>query len=98
RGAVRGVRHLGAQGGPEAVDAADVGDAGLVGGDQGREEGAGAVVDAAPAHVEGALPLVGRVGDEAAAAGDARVVEQQVDVGGLVPGEGLVAEARHLGG
>ncbi len=56
-----------------------------------RQEGASAVVDAEPADVEGALPFRALVRDHAAAAADAGVVEQQVDLVGVVV-------ARHLGG
>ena len=57
-GAVGGVRHAGAERRPEAVDAAGVDDVAVVGLQQHRQEGAGAVVDAAPADVEGPLPLL----------------------------------------
>src|SRR5205823_10375950 len=46
---------------------------------------------------EGAFPLVPLAGDEAAAATDAGVVEQQVDVVGLVLVDDLVTEAVDLG-
>jgi hypothetical protein len=47
---------------------------------QQRQERARGVVDAAPAHAERLLPQRAIAGDEAAAATDAGVVEQQVDV------------------
>jgi hypothetical protein len=69
---------------------------GLVGRDQHRQEGADAEIDAAPADIEGALPLLSRVGEQAAAAADAGVVEQKVDpVGLLLLGE-LVAESLEM--
>ena len=56
------------------------------------------MVVATPADVEGPLPLVLLVDDQAAAAADAGVVEQEVDaVGILVPGDGI-AEATNLDG
>ena len=67
----------------------------LVGGDQQRHEGAHAVVHAAPADVERALPHGAVVGDDGAAAADAGVVEQQVDVIGLVLGDDGIAEGEH---
>ena len=45
---------------------------------QHRQKGANAEIDAAPADVEGLLPLLARIGEQAAAAADARIVEQQV--------------------
>jgi hypothetical protein len=47
-----------------------------------RQEGAHAEIDAAPADVEGALPLIARAGEQAAAAADAGIVEQQMDLVG----------------
>ena len=44
------------------------------------DEGAAGIVDAVPADIEGALPFLARAFDEAGAAADAGVVEQQVDV------------------
>src|SRR5258707_197693 len=79
RGAVGGVR-LAHVGGPEAVDAGDVDDVTFVRLQQKRQKGAYAEIDAAPADVEGALPLRSRVGDHAAAAADASIVEQQMDL------------------
>ena len=79
-GAVRGVRDVRAQRGPEAVDAAGVDDVALFARQQQRHEHTGAQVYAAPAHVEGGLPLVASVCNETSATADAGVVEQQVDV------------------
>ena len=64
----------------------------LVGGDEQRQEGSGAVVDAAPTHGEAPVPRFTGVGEEAAAAAQAGVVEQEVDVVGLVLLDDLVAE------
>ena len=95
-GAVGGVRHAQSDRGPEAVDAAGVDDVALVGLQQHRQEGADAEINAAPADVEGPFPLLAGVGEQAAAAADAGVVEQQMDlVGGLLLGD-FVAEAREL--
>ncbi|MGY4488546.1 hypothetical protein ACVWWR_007737 [Bradyrhizobium sp. LM3.2] len=64
--------------------------------DQHRQEGADAKIDAAPADVEGALPLLARVGEQAAAATDAGVVEQEMDpIGLLLLGE-LVAKSLQM--
>src|SRR5690606_7652554 len=52
--------------------------------------------DAAPADVEGPLPLGTRRRDHAATAADARVVEQEVDLVGVLLVRHLVAEADHL--
>ncbi len=90
---IGGVGGVGADGGPEAVDAGGVDDVALLGGDQHRQEGAAAQIDPAPADIEGSLPGRPAVGDHAAAAGDAGVVEQQVDVIGLVLLGDLVPEA-----
>ena len=96
RGAVGGVGDAGADRGPEAVDAGGVDDVALVGLHQHRQEGADAEIDPAPADVEGPFPLLARVGEQAAAAADAGVVEQQMDpVGRLLLGQ-LVAKARQL--
>ena len=89
---VRRVRPLRTHARPEPVDARGVDDVALVGGDEQREEGAGAVVHAAPAHGEAPVPRLAAVGEQAAAAAQAGVVEQQVDVVGLVLLDHLVAE------
>ena len=49
---------------------------------QQRQKGADAEIDAAPADVEGALPLLAGIGEQAAAAADAGIVEQQMDLVG----------------
>ena len=68
----------------------------LVGLHQHRQEGADAEIDPAPADVEGPFPLLPRVGEHAAAAADAGIVEQQMDpVGRLLLGE-LVTKALEL--
>src|SRR6202012_5016351 len=64
----------------EAVDARRVDDVSLLRLHQHRQEGADAEINAAPVDVEGALPLFPAAGDKAAAAGDAGVVEQQMDL------------------
>src|SRR5260370_15505750 len=74
-GAVGGVRDGGADGSPEAVDAAGVYDVTAVGFEQHRQEGARAVVDAEPADVEGGLPFVTAMHDPPSAAAHARNVE-----------------------
>src|SRR5258708_1632198 len=53
-------------------------------------------VDAAPAYVEGALPLVPAVRDHAATAADPGIVEQQMDTVGRVLVCGFVAKAHHV--
>ena len=57
-----------------------------------RQEGADTEIDAAPADVEGALPRVAGVGEQAAAAADAGIVEQKMDPVGLVLLGQFVAE------
>ena len=63
---------------------------------QQRDERPAAVVDAAPADRERAVPLGPVADDEAAAAADAGVVEHEVHVVGGVLREHLVAEAVHV--
>jgi hypothetical protein len=63
---------------------------------QHRQEGADAEIDAAPADVERFLPLLARVGEQAAAAADAGIVEQQVDLVGFLLLRDFVAEAQQL--
>jgi len=75
RRAIGGVRNAWPEGRPKTVDAAGVDDMALLGLLQHRQEGAGAVIDAAPAHVERPFPLVAAACDHAAAAADAGVVE-----------------------
>src|SRR5215467_10386534 len=82
--------------GPKAVDAAGVDDVALLGVLQHRQKRAGAVIDAAPADVERALPFVAAVGHHAAATADTGVVEQQVDLVGLVTVGNLVAKPLDL--
>ena len=94
-GGVGGVGALRAQRGPEAVHAAGVHQVGLAAGGQHRHEGAGAVVHAEPADVEGALPLLAVAVHEAGAAADAGVVEQQIDVVRIVGALHGVAELLH---
>ncbi|MGY4312482.1 hypothetical protein ACVWW1_001785 [Bradyrhizobium sp. JR3.5] len=64
----------------------------LVGLHKQRQEGADAEIDAAPADVEGALPLLARVGEQAAATADAGVVEQQMDLVGRLLLDQLIAK------
>ena len=77
---------------PEPVDAAGVDDVRPRPGQQQRQERPGAEVDAAPAHGEDLVPLLAGVDDEAAAAADPGVVEQQVEV---IGGVGLLDVARN---
>ena len=92
-GAIGGVRDAEADRRPKAVDARGVDDMALVGLHQQRQEGADAEIDAAPADVEGTLPLLAGIGEQAAAAADAGIVEQQMDpVGRLLLGQ-LIAKA-----
>ena len=95
-GAVGGVRNARPDRGPEAVDAAGVDDVARIGPLKHRQEGTRAVVDAAPADVERPLPLLAGVGDHAAAAPDAGVVEQQMHPVGVVAIRHLISEPLHL--
>jgi hypothetical protein len=54
------------------------------------------VIDAAPADREGLVPLGPLSGNEAAAAADAGVVEQKVDVVGVEGASGLLGEPADL--
>jgi hypothetical protein len=96
RRTVGGVRDTGPDRRPEAIDAAGIDYVALLGLLQHRQKGAGAVIDAAPADVERPFPFLGTMGDHAAAAAYARVVEQQVDLIGVVALGDLIAEAPHL--
>src|SRR3954453_5768154 len=78
-GAVGGMRRPHADRGPEAVDAGGVDDMSLVRPHEQRQEGPHPEIDAAPADVEGSLPLRARIGEQAAAAANPRIVEQQMD-------------------
>jgi hypothetical protein len=51
----------------------------LVSPEQHRHEGTDAEIDAAPADVECPLPVLTRIGEQAASATDAGIVEQQMD-------------------
>src|SRR5207237_7599578 len=82
RGRIGGMRDAWPDRGPKAVDATGVDYLALLGFLQHRQKRASAVIDAAPADVERALPFVAAIGNHAAAAADTRVVEQQVDVVG----------------
>src|SRR5581483_5656315 len=88
-----GVRHAHADGGPKTVDAGGVDDVSLVGLEQQRHESAHAEIDAAPADNEGALPTLAAAGNDAAATADAGIVEQEMDLVGLLLVDQLVAEA-----
>jgi hypothetical protein len=81
---------------PKAVDATGVDDVALRGVLQHRQKRASAVIDAAPADVERAFPFVAAIGNHAAAAADTGVVEQQVDLVGLVTVGNLVAKPLDL--
>jgi hypothetical protein len=90
------LRQVRSDRGPEAVDAAGVDIVAFLGLQQQRQESARTVVDTAPADVEGPLPFLAAVGDQAAAAADTGIVEQQMDpIGGVTVGD-LGAEALHL--
>src|SRR5271166_2790571 len=80
RRAIRGVRDARSNRRPEAVDAAGVDDVRPVCLLQHRQKAAGAKIDAAPADVEGPFPRLAAVGEHAAPATDAGIVEQQMDL------------------
>ena len=92
-GAVGGVRHVGTDGSPEAVDARCVDDMAAIGLEHHRQEGPCAVVDTEPADVEGPLPFAALVQEHAAAAADAGIVEQQVDLVGVLVARDLGRKA-----
>ena len=94
--AVGRVRNARAKCRPEAVHAAGVDQDAVAAGDQQRQERAGAEIHPPPVDGEGALPLLPGVLDEAAAAADAGVGEDQVDVIGGVLLEQFVAEPQDL--
>src|SRR6201993_4819720 len=96
RGRIGGMRDAWPDRGPKAVDATGIDDVALLGVLQHRQKRAGAVIDAAPADVERALPFVAAIGNHAPAAADTRVVEQQVDLVGLVAVGNLVAKPLDL--
>ena len=76
----------------EAVDARRVDDVPFLGGGDGVEEDPRAVVDPSPADGEAAVPRLPRVGEQAASTAQTGVVEQQVDMVGVVRREHLVAK------
>ena len=96
RGAVGGVRHARHQRGPEAVGAGGVDDVALVGAHQHRQERPARIVDAEPVDLEDTVPLLPVGQHEAAAAADARVVEEQVDAVGVVLARHVFGEAPYL--
>jgi hypothetical protein len=63
---------------------------------QHREEGPRVVVDATPAHVERLFPFVAAVGNHAPAAADASVVEQKMDLVGVLTLCDFMAKPLHL--
>ena len=73
-----------AERGPEAVHAARVHEVAFLARDQHGQEGARPEVDAVPAHREGLLPLLARGFNQAAAAPDSCVVEDEIHVIRLV--------------
>src|SRR5690349_10245959 len=77
---------------PKAVDAAGIDDVALLGVLQHWQKRSGAVIDTAPANVERALPFVAAIRNHAAAAADTSVVEQQMDLVGLVTVGNLIAK------
>ena len=79
-GAVGRVRPARTDRCPKSVDAAGVDDVAFARLHQHRQERARAVIDAAPADVERLLPLRAIAADDAAAAADAGIVEEQMDV------------------
>src|SRR5204862_560619 len=94
--AVGGVRDLRPDRSPEAIDAARVDNVAFLGLLQHRQKCAGAVVDTAPADVEGALPFLAAMRKHAAAAADPGIVEQEMDLVGVVMPPDVVAEPRDL--
>src|SRR5204862_338076 len=84
RGAIGRVRDAGAERRPEPVHARGVRDVALVARDQQRHERPAAVVDAAPADAERAVPVVTRAGDERAAAAVAEAACRTFGDGGDV--------------
>jgi len=64
--------------------------------EQQRQEGAGAVVNAAPTDVEGPLPFLAAVGDHAAAATDTGIVEEEMNLIGAETLGDLVAKSLDL--
>jgi hypothetical protein len=95
-GAVGGMRHRRSERAPEAVDTRGVDDMARVSLQQHRHEDARSEIDPAPADSKSPLPLLAGAGEQAAAAADAGVVEQQMDLVGLVLLGDLVAEAQEL--
>ena len=93
---IGGMRNARSDRRPEAVDAAGVDDVALVRFQHHRQEGAGAVVDPAPAHVERPFPLLAAMGEHAAAAADTGIVEEEMDLVGPVPLGDFVAKSLDL--
>src|SRR5271163_3635388 len=90
------MRNMRSDRSPETIDAAGIDDVALLRLQHHRQEGAGAVVDAAPAHVEGSFPLLAAMGEHAAAAADTGIIEEEMDLVGAVALGGLVAKSLDL--
>src|SRR6516225_3219963 len=90
------MRYARADRGPEAVDAAGIDDMAFLRLLQHRQEGAGAVVDAAPADVERLFPLLAAMREHAAATANTGIVEEKMELIGAVPLGDLVAKSRYL--
>src|SRR6516162_9864209 len=90
------MRYARADRGPEAVDAAGIDDVAFLRLLQHRQEGAGAVVDAAPADVERLFPLLAAMREHAAATANTGIVEEKMELIGAVPLGDLVAKSRYL--
>src|SRR5271167_4276506 len=79
-GAIGGMRTDRPERSPEAVHAAGVDDMAFVRLPQQRQEGACAVIDTVPADAEGLVPVCAIAVDEASAAANPGIVEQQMDM------------------
>src|SRR5262249_21312343 len=90
------VRHARSQRSPEAIYAARVDDAGFAGVYEQWQEGSRAKINPAPADVEGPIPLGAAIGEQAAAAPDAGIIEEQVHFVRLEMLGDLVFEAQYL--
>ena len=81
---------------PETVDAAGIDDVTFLRLLQHRQEGAGAVVDPAPAHIERLFPLLTAMGEHAAAPTDTGIVEEEMELVGAVTIGDIVAKSLDL--
>ncbi len=96
RRGISSVRHRRSDRRPKPIDTAGVDDVTLVRLLEHGQEGAGVEINPSPADIEDAFPFIAGVGDDTAAAADSGIVEQQVDLVGLLLRHDRVPETQDL--